>query len=88
MNDAPVGIRAMIARIHRIKHKQGVRNNGLRQYRFAEAQAIKHVECIRPKLNAVADNAEFWRLLDQANAETITRQRKRNCGATQAAPHD
>ena len=49
-------------------------------------KSIKHVECIRPKLNAVADNAEFWRLLNQANAETITRQRKRNCGAAQSHP--
>ena len=55
---------------------------------FTEAQAIKHMECIRPKLNAVADNAEFWRLLNQANAETIKRQSKRNCGAAQPAPHD
>ena len=58
------------------------------QYGFAEAQPIKHMECIRAKLNAIADNAEFWRLLDQANAETIKRQSKRNCGAPQPAPHD
>ena len=49
---------------------------------------IKHVECIWPKLNAVADNSEFWCLLNQTNAKSLTGQRERHCGAAQTTPHD
>jgi hypothetical protein len=72
--------------INRIKHKQRVGNNRLLQYRFADAQAIKHVESIRPKLDAVGDNAEFWSLLNQANAKTLTGQSKCNGGAPPTRP--
>jgi hypothetical protein len=58
------------------------------QYRFADAQAIKHVECIWPKLDAVTDNAEFGRLLNQANAKSLTGQCKRYCRTAQTTPDD
>ena len=41
------------------KHQQRMWNNRLRQHCLADAQSVKHVERIGPKLNAIADDAEL-----------------------------
>jgi hypothetical protein len=63
-------------------------NDRLRQHCFADAQSVKHVERIGPKLNAVADDAELRCLFEQTNTETLARKRKRDGGPTEAAAHD
>jgi len=55
----------------------------MRHHRVGDAESVEHREYVWAKLDAVADDAELRRLLDEPHAKTLAAKRQRDSRAAE-----